>query len=306
MSNYKLYSKTLKEGNPEPEVYSYDSLPRELRVQTAFIWDKLFTGYGSDDIKQRFFNILRDVICEEYGKTELTPIRMRTEGYKKIDLMDYFLEIANPLAALDIIQVSFQILRDSPSSSGDSRSTWHRRIVESITRLNQRFREHAIGYELTNFQLVRVDSQFLHTTVVKPSLILLQSPGYEGAEQEFYEAHEHYRLGRLEDAMVSALKSMESTLKCIFDEKGWSYTSTDPFKGLLEVALENQLFPKYWENHFNALKACLIGGAPTARNKVAGHGQGPEIRDVPEHIAAFTLHSAGAAIVLFVESAKLQ
>ena len=45
-------------------------------------------------------------------------------------------------------------------------------------------------------------------------------------------------------------------------------------------------------------------GAPTVRNKEAGHGQGSEPVNVPEYLAAYVLHLTASNIVLLVEAYK--
>jgi hypothetical protein len=44
--------------------------------------------------------------------------------------------------------------------------------------------------------LVTINSQYIHSEVVKPSIALLQEKHFHGASDEFLKAHEHYRKGR--------------------------------------------------------------------------------------------------------------
>ena len=41
---------------------------------------------------------------------------------------------------------------------------------DAVEELNHRFKEHAIGYQYLEGELVRVDSQFAHAEIVKPAL----------------------------------------------------------------------------------------------------------------------------------------
>ena len=41
---------------------------------------------------------------------------------------------------------------------------------------------------------------------------------------------------------------------------------------------------------------------PTVRNRMGGHGQGKDRKQVPTHFAAFALHLAASNIVFLVES----
>ena len=50
--------------------------------------------------------------------------------------------------------------------------------------LNYRFKQHNLGYEFINSQIITIDSTLLHETAVKPTLKLLFEEGFEGAEDE--------------------------------------------------------------------------------------------------------------------------
>ena len=57
------------------------------------------------------------------------------------------------------------------------------------------------------------------------------------------------------------------------------------------------------QSHFTALKSTLASGVPTARNRQAGHGQGPTIIVVPDYMAAYALHLT-ASNILFLTKAN--
>jgi len=94
---------------------------------------------------------------------------------------------------------------------------------EAIEELNCRFKEHGVGYQFEGGEIVRVDSQCIHTEVVKPAVSLLNTAGFDGALEEFLDAHKHYRKGEMKEAMSDALNAFESVMKAICDENGWSY-----------------------------------------------------------------------------------
>ena len=75
-------------------------------------------------------------------------------------------------------------------------------------------------------------------------------------------------------------------------------------KQLIEIAFEKELIPKFWTAHFSALRSSLESGVPTGRNKLGGHGQGPEVVEVPPHIVSYVLHQTASAIVFLVEAEK--
>jgi len=66
-------------------------------------------------------------------------------------------------------------------------------VIQAVEELNERFREHGVGYQFEELKIVRVDSQVLHAEVVKPALHLLSESAFSGANADFLKAHEHYR-----------------------------------------------------------------------------------------------------------------
>ena len=154
-------------------------------------------------------------------------------------------------------------------------------------------------------RIVRVDSDLLHTEAVKPALGLLRSPEYAGAQKEYLKAHEHYRHGRSKEALAECLKALESLMKAACAKRGWKHDPNATSKVLIQVLFDHGLIPAFWNQHFSALRSTLESGVPTARNRLAGHGQGTAIVDVPEHLVAYVLHLSASAIVFLAQSDKV-
>ena len=171
-------------------------------------------------------------------------------------------------------------------------------VDDAVKELNGRFSEHRIGYQFESPKIVRVDSKFLHQEVVKPALQLLKAKNYAGANEEFREAHEHYRYRRYGEAVNECLKALESTLKVICKKRKWPFSAdTATSKKLLEIVFEKGLVPGYLESKFTGLRTVLESGVPTIRNRESGHGTGEEPRHVHQHLAAYVLHLTASAIV---------
>ncbi len=169
--------------------------------------------------------------------------------------------------------------------------------------VNKAFFFEAVGYRLEGDQIIRRDSEFLHAEAVKPAIHLLAGADWKGAADEFFEAHDNFRHGRKEDANVAALKSIESTMKIICDKKKWAYNpKSATFKDLVKVCFDNGLIPPFWESMTTHLRCLLETSVPSGRNKLGGHGQGAQIREVPDHVTAFILHMSASAIVFLREA----
>ena len=142
---------------------------------------------------------------------------------------------------------------------------------------------------------------------MRPALQLLNDSGdgFSGPLEEFLHAHERYRKGAYKDAVVSACKSFESTLKAICTRMSWPFDPhNDTAKSLMEKTFAEGLIPKYLQTEFTSLRSILESGVPTIRNKTSGHGQGAVPSSLPEHFVAFVLHLTASNIVFLIESLK--
>ena len=219
------------------------------------------------------------------------------------DLLAFLFEEKNVERVLDVIELSFHVIdrharthgylgKRDPSGDAD----------RAIEELNLRFKEHGVGYYFTDGQIVRIDSEFVHSEVVRPAFGILDQKQYAGARQEFLKAHEHYRKGDTKEALNECLKSLESVMKSICDKRKWPYDDRATASTLIGICFDNQLIPSFWQTQFAALRSLLESGAPTARNKLSGHGQGADPMPVPGHIAGYVLHMTAAAIVFLAEA----
>ena len=172
----------------------------------------------------------------------------------------------------------------------------------AIDELNYWFREYGVGYQYESGQIIRVDSQYPHSEVVKPVLSMLSDPMYERANAEFLSAHEHYRAKRYEECMNDCLKAFESCIKAICDTRSWIYNKRDTCNRLIAIIFDHKLIPDFMESHFSGLRSALESGVPTLRNNLSGHGGGTE--DVPEYIAAYTLHLTASNILFLAKANK--
>jgi hypothetical protein len=274
MALFDLFSKRQKRFRGDvPDVYVYDDVPRSLRVQLVQI---LQDGIGPDRqhcvIPLHLYSSIHKTLCREYGVFSLAKDRRSSDceavaNYLlQTDEVEHIIDIVElGLRAVDTVirERSWQLIHCSASPD------------ETIAEANSRF---------------------------KPALKLLADPKFNGANDEFLKAHEHYRHGRHKECLAECLKAFESTMKTICDLKGWPYQPRDTAKALIDTCIANGLFPAFMQSHVGNLRTILESGVPTVRNKLGGHGQGATVTTVSESIARFALHSTAANILLFVES----
>jgi hypothetical protein len=283
MGVLNLYSKRQKAAMNagKPDVYTYDDLPVPLRIQIIHLWRDVFGRYEDFTGRGHAWARLHDNIAREKGVFNLglsgDPQNRCEQHFQTCVIAD----------ALDLIEHAFSGVVIAPP--------------HAIAELNERFREHGVGYQFSNGMLIRVDSQYIHSEVVQPALALLSGP-FAAANDEFLTAHRHYREGNYKDCIVAIGRAFETTLKTICRARGWTFNAGDRASELVTVARNGGLFPSYLDRGFDTYVALLKTGLPGVRNSAGGHGDEPNAPPVPGYIAAHALHLTAANIVLLVEA----
>ena len=120
---------------------------------------------------------------------------------------------------------------------------------------------------------VRILNTYIRKSLSQHSFILNEKE-FRGARDEFLEAHKHYLQKDYKAALNDCLKSFESVMISICDERKWNYPKGANAKALIDVCFKNNLIPSHWQSQFSALRSLLESGVPTGRNRISGHGQG--------------------------------
>lgn len=292
-----------------PDIYQYEEIPEPLRIQIIHIWDDVlgsereYHDHYTPDGPRQAYAIIVETLRREYGVFCLPGDQSRDDD-RRSELCSYLLKETAVERVIDAIELSFRLVNNATRDFGYlHRNEADRQASAAIAELNARFREHGVGYAFESGEIIRIDSQLIHTEVVKPALHLLSGKRFRGAQDEFIAAHDHYRRGDHKEALASALKSLESTIKTICDLKGWAYDREKATaKTLLDLCFRNGLIPEFWQSTMGGLRSLLEGGVPTARNRLGGHGQGAGRVEVPAHIVGFVLHMTASAIVFLVQA----
>lgn len=290
MAVFDLFSKRQKRLRGDvPDVYVYDDIPNHLRVQIVHIWSRTIGNINQ-------YDKISDILCQEYGYFQLPGESHPNNRYH--ELVGFFLREKDVERVLDVVEVSFQLIDEATRSFYDESQI----ADDAVKDLNARFREHGVGFQFNGGQIVRVDSEYVHSETITPAIRLLHEKRYAGAQQEFLNAHRHYRKGETKEALNDCLKALESVMKTICDKRRWRYPKNATAKALIDVCFDNELIPEFWQSQYAALRTLLESSVPTGRNKLSGHGQGTAPVAVPGHIAAYMLHMTASAIVFLAEA----
>ncbi|WP_440464781.1 STM4504/CBY_0614 family protein [Psychrobacter sp. ASPA161_6] len=291
-----------------PDVYQYEDIPEQLKNKIVNIWRETIgrdrVAYSQRTIKpnREYLKSCYIALCKGFGVLNLgTNISNDEYDIIYLDVItEHFLYQTNIDEMLSVIELMTQY---TENFSKEDSEVGKIDINEVVNELNQHFREHGVGYQYENGQIIRVDSEFIHSEAVKPALQLLSNPMYKGAQEEFLKAHEHYRHGRYDSALTDCLKAFESTMKIILDKHGWEYDKNrDTASKLINCCIRNELIPKFWTDHFTSLNNILTSSIPTPRNKLSGHGKGNKTVEVPEPLLQYVLHMTASTIVFLVKA----
>jgi hypothetical protein len=304
---FDLFSKRTKKP---VEIFTYDKMPDELRIQVIHIWVDAIGPYVNNTSYRRtqnspsndIWDFIHKTLCKEYGVIELS-----SNGRTNAEKCGCFIRETTTEKVLDIIEITFgcidRVIRGwNPYIMQEGNIK--QKPDDAILELNQRFREHGLGYQYIEGQIVRVDSDYIYNEAVEPAVNILREEEFEGASVEFLSAHEHFRKGRYKEAITDALKAFESVMKTICKRKGWEVADNATAKPLINTLYENGLIPASLQTQFSSLRATLESGLPTVRNKNSGHGQGEKPIDLPPHLVAYALHLAATNILFLIESYK--
>ena len=289
-----------------PDVYQYDTLPKELRVQIVQMWHEDVCAFASVERYKYFERAVRK-LRREFGVFALPPQTENNTGNFSDELTTFYLyeeDIEKALSAIEVTFVEEALLSEYNHTLSYQQCTI---LDQAVEELNQRFREHGVGYQLERGKIIRIDSEFTHTEIIKQSLRLLNQKNdfLKGAEDEFLKAHEYYRKGENKDAVVWCNKALESTMKAICIKRSW--TTKAEFKNmtaspLVTLCVKNGLVPDYWDKKYrDGLTVMLKHGVPPGRNNLGSHGQGEEITEVQNHTVSYILNMTGAAIKYLCE-----
>lgn len=306
MPIFNLFSKRQKILRGEvPEIYTYDDIPQKLRVQIVHIIKEAIGDdrFSSNPHAIKVYEKIQKILCKEYGVFKLG--NGFNEGFD-LQVLNFLLQASSTDEIIDVIELSFQriyLLKDDYYYYQHTTSKLN--SEDAIFELNERFKEHGIGYQFDSEQIIRVDSTYIHSQITKPTLTLLWNNKFDGANEEYLKAHEHYRHGRNKECLAECLKAFESTLKIICKEKGWIYNQTDTAKKLIQICFQNNIVPPFTQGQFTSLQSLLECGIPTIRNKLGGHGQGQIPQKVDDEMTRYGLNLTGTNIIFLIEQSGI-
>ena len=300
MAIFNLYS---KRNSKDPDIFIYDSLPDKLRIQIKFIIvDFLEKNEFSEFSTNPFWKFIYEVLQREHGKQKLYYQKsFGGNGSHSTQVLNYLTEEQDVSMVLDIIEITFKCIANFHvfQNVGDSIRTY--KFEDAINDLNTRFKENGVGYKFENGIILKFDNELLHTTITKPVLQYLTNPDLKSINDEFLNAHEHFRHNNFKECINECLKAFESTMKIICHKKQFTYSQNDTSSKLIQILFDNNFVPSYLQTQLKSLRSTLESGIPTIRNKTSGHGKGVSTITVDNELTSYTLNLTGSTIKFLLE-----
>lgn len=300
-----LYSQRIRDAESEPEVLVYDSFPKAFRNQFFHIVNRVLkiidtlqenarSYYGSSGNISVSKSIVRK-LCEDFSMEKgLKDIPGNSyNGSNSIYALEMYCSSCSDTDFLDLMDFIFESFSANGSVCQLIQKLYKtdNLFYQAIDELNYRLKQHRLGYEFINGEIIRKANTFAHESIVRPALKLLMDDEFRGAEDEYLMAYEHYRKGKNKDAILNAAKAFESIMKAICEGLQYTYDKDKDTASKLNAILEsNGFYPSYLRNHITGILQTLNTGVPVLRNKTSGHGQGATVNDYPDEYVEYALN----------------
>ena len=274
-----------KEEIAKKTFLSYNNIPNETRMKVFYVIAENayhFENEGPFSYPQREEDLdsLRYQICKHNGISKIS------NQYNERSAIHEWLMGCSIKDFLQIIEIFIDI------RIKDSSRDWQNRLSNTITEINEIFRDDKIGYEIVSGRFIRKDSEFLQEQVIKQTISLLYTNDFKGPLVEFQKALDHYIRKEYKDTIQEANNSFESTMKSILTKRNINFKQDANADLLLDYLKGNGVIYSYTKP--------LFQGLPTIRNKQSGHGQGIDPKEVNQSYAELALNLAGSFIVFLI------
>jgi hypothetical protein len=238
---------------------AYDKLVRELG-------HGLYNGHDAEDI-------CVGALCEPYDLWNDAHGNSKQFIQYRLSLLELLLsEVENEFDAIGATKKSSQFSLFSKNEQVDE-SLKKKVFRDAIIELNHRFREARVPFHYHNgiFQLSNDD--VIEEKIYEPFWIIVKDPRFHNVDIDIKEAIDR-RDNKGRDAVLYALKALESTIKIISDDKGWTRGTERGAANYIDnlVSASNGRFIDVWEAE--NLKALF-------RELRNPHGHGPGLAPQP-------------------------
>lgn len=169
-----------------------------------------------------------------------------------------------------------------------------RQVVRETANMPPVLREQNVIKTLEYPRVILRENAVTHTEAIAPALELLRAPQFSNANSEFLGALKDYRKSDYDDALTKAASALESVMKVIFQDRGWSYDPRATASQLVQLFVSKTTLDSYFEP--------LLMIVFTLRNRLSSsHGAGTAKRDTSPHLVRYALNTTASVMLLLAE-----
>ncbi|MEK6374737.1 MAG: hypothetical protein AABO58_18825 [Acidobacteriota bacterium] len=163
--------------------------------------------------------------------------------------------------------------------------------------INDIFASEQCSWLIADSRIFRIDRDFVATQIIEPAFAELRAAKYRGALDELATAVSEFTSRDYKSAIQAAAKSFESVLKTILG------TDTGNASQLIRELRDTLFFADLPEDIAAAMPESVFAALPFLRNRLAAHGQGTDVIDVPARYAELAVHLAAVYALFLVRTA---
>lgn len=161
-------------------------------------------------------------------------------------------------------------------------------------KLNELFGAFEAPWRIVDGQFFKLDTDFLGASLTPNAHESLAAYCFSGASDEFAKARQELAVGEYKDSILHASKSIESMMKVL--TSGGQQNAGQ----LTQLLITQGYLDDLPDDIRNGIANQVLMAVPVLRNKLAGHGQGANVVNVPRLYAELALQLSAAFHNFFV------
>lgn len=143
-------------------------------------------------------------------------------------------------------------------------------------------------WRILSGEFFKLDADFVDAKLEVMAYKMLSAGKFAGAAAEYAKAQQELSVGDVKDAIIHAGKSFESVLKVLTSRK------TGNASDLISILEISGFLDDLPEDSRGGFKSQVLGALPFLRNKLAGHGQGADVVEIPHAYGVLAVQLAAA------------
>jgi len=278
MGIFDIFSKRDQEEPEDDGPLNYDEIPEEFRVQVYFILEEALCWFRPDEITEN----VHEILCKEYGMFSLSSRSLPDVEGRFGEIISFLMYTADVNRALDVVELFFRgiwsfehldrpripknegttgrlfdeegkkkKLKEQKKAAKEQKRRPPKNDIldpmspkEACDELNDRFKEHKLGYRFEKGHIIRLDSEVIHEATTRPAFETLRGEVFAEANDALGRAYEGQRKGDRRACFASCREVLVETLRGIHASRGWPAPGEVTARTFMVSASKRGLLPR--------------------------------------------------------------